>query len=65
MSSFLFSNCRVGFSSSFILYFHFVFRSCNRAEMIQREMRDMDVIDGDNLYKDVSFLLHCNLLHDA
>ena len=35
---FLSSSCTVGFSSSFILYFHFVFRSYSRAELIQREI---------------------------
>ena len=61
---FLFFCYRLGFSVSFILYFLFFYRSCIRADLIQREIeRDIDVIDGDNLCKGVSFLLHCNLLH--
>ena len=37
---FLSSSCRVRFSSSFILYFHFVFRSRSKAELIQRKIED-------------------------
>ena len=63
MLGFLSFSCRLGFSFSFVLYFHFVFRSCSRAERFRETQRDIDVIDGDNLCKGVSFLLYCNLLH--
>jgi len=48
---FLFSSCRVGFFSSFLLYFHFVFRLYSRAELIQREMRDINVMMVTNYVK--------------
>ena len=45
----------------FYFVFSFLFRSCIRAERFRE--REIDVIDGDNLCKGASFLLHCNLLH--
>ena len=48
---------------SFLLYFYFIFRSYIRAERFRERKREIDVIDGDNLCKGVSFLFYCNLLH--
>ena len=57
---FLFSSCRVGFSSIFSF-----FRSCSRAELILEREREIDVIESDNQCKDVTFLLYFHLLHGA
>ena len=57
----------LSFSVGVLLFFSFIFsfcfRSCIRAERFRKRKREIDVIDGDNLCKDVSFLLYCNLLH--
>ena len=47
----------------FYFVFSFLFGSCIRAERFRERKREIDVIDGDNLCKCVSFLLHCNLLN--
>jgi len=48
---------------SFLLYYYFIFRLCIRIERFRERKREIDVIDGDNLCKSISFLLHYNLLY--
>ena len=56
----------LSFSIGVLLFFSFVFFSFLDHVLGLRDSerkRKIDVIDGDNLCKGVSFLLHCNLLH--
>ena len=55
--------CSVGVLPFFSFIFLFRFYILQRAERFRERQRGIDVIDGDNLCKGVSFLLHCNLLH--
>ena len=46
-----------------LFYIFFSFQIMYQAKRFRERQREIDVIDGDNLCKDISFLLHCNLLH--